>query len=59
MWCFLGNQRKGGKLMGRNISTEKLLEHKKSALCRLESYIDSLIKSPDAKIRGKADKFSY
>lgn len=45
--------------MGRNISTEKLLEHKKSALCRLESYIDSLIKSPDAKIRGKADKFSY
>lgn len=45
--------------MGRNISVEELMAHKRSALCRLESYIDSLIENPDTKIRGKADKLSY
>lgn len=38
---------------------EYLFKHKKNAISKLESYIDSLISSNNSKLNSKADKFSY
>lgn len=45
--------------MSKNKSTKDLYEHKEQAVNSVNSYLDSLIQSENAKIRGKADKLSY
>ena len=45
--------------MGRNLSKEELIKHKKDAVRKMEYYIDSLINASDSQVQGKADKLSY
>lgn len=45
--------------MSRHLSQPDLICHKKAAMQKIESYIDSLISNPNPDIQGKADKLSY
>ena len=45
--------------MGRILSQSELTIHKKQALARLDSYLDSLINDPNHKNQSKSDKLSY
>ena len=50
---------KGMRTMARNLTKEELEEHKKTALHKLEKYLNKLISDPSPKVSTKADKLSY